>query len=225
MKLAISLGGSLLVPELPPRRKNFVKYANLLKYLYEQGHNLVVVCGGGETARKYQAIPRGLAANIYSIDQIGIEACWINAITLAAIIDQTAVAPRQPHSEAIKYFGKKILICGGEGTGHSSDYATVRLAKLVKADLIINATNVDGIYNKDPNKYKSAKLIPEITYESYLERFGQKWKPGMHAPFDFEAARLMLAGLPRIPTRVVNGQRLENILGAAEGKNIGTLLN
>ncbi len=223
MKIAISLGGSLLVPELPLRRSNFVKYANLLKKLDEQGHQLVVVCGGGSAARAYQNIAKG--AESYVVDQIGIEAGWMHAATLAALADMPFAHHESHYSIASRFlYDRPIVICGGEQVGHSSDYATVRLAKLVKADLIINATNVDGVYTEDPKKSKDAKLIPEISYEDYLQRFKKTWKPGMHAPFDFEAARLLLDGPPRIPTRVVNGQRLENILGAAEGKNIGTLL-
>lgn len=225
MKLVISLGGSLLAP---PDQKisadNFEKYAAVLRKLWRAGHKIIVVCGGGKTAREYQAAAKKLGVRGLALDYIGTAATWQNSMTLGAILGRDSFPHWLPYSQAKKAFGKKILVYGGEKPGHSTDWDAVWFAKQVRADMIINATNVAGVYTKDPHKFKDAKRVAKMTYEEYLERFGRAWRPGMHVPFDFEAVKLLLKSRPRIKTIVIDGRDAENILKAARGKVVGTAL-
>ena len=65
---------------------------------------------------------------------------------------------------------KKIIIIGGTKPGHSTDYVGAELASKINADKLIIATNVDGVFDKDPNKYKKAKQIREITIDKLINR-------------------------------------------------------
>ena len=221
-KLVISVGGSLLVPKLPPQAENFKKYANFLMDLSFHGHYVLAVCGGGELARDYQ---RKLAPrDFHGRDLAGIKATKENAMKLCRYLGNFGTKVILDYRSVPRYYGKKIVCVGGNKPGHSTDWDAAFFAQRLSADLIINATNVDGIYSCDPKKSKLAELIPDITYDTYLKQFGSAWEPGMHAPFDYKAASLMVNSKHRIPTVIVNGTNLENILAAIEGKKVGTLL-
>ena len=155
MKIVISLGGSLLTKELT--HENFKKYADVLRKLKNKGHKLIVVCGGGKIAREYRDVAKSFTKDNVLLDWIGIQATHMNALTLIAALGKDAhpVSLRTPE-EVKKNFKDKILVCGGDLPGCSTDYDAALFAEAVKADLLINATNVDGVYSDDPKKTPKA---------------------------------------------------------------------
>ncbi len=86
----------------------------------------------------------------------------------------------------------------------------VLLAKNIGAKLVINLSNIDHVYDKDPRKYKDAKKIVEISWDAFLKHIvGDKWKPGMNTPFDPVASKeAKKAGIDVI---VADGRDLENL--------------
>ena len=86
----------------------------------------------------------------------------------------------------------------------------VLLAKNIGAKLVINLSNIDHVYDKDPRKYKDAKKIVEISWDAFLKHIvGEKWKPGMNTPFDPVASReAKKAGIDVI---VTDGRDIENL--------------
>jgi uridylate kinase len=100
-------------------------------------------------------------------------------------------------------------LAGGWKPGWSTDYVAVTIAEKYGLKKIINLTNIDYIFNKDPKKYKDAKPIKEIKWQNYKKLINNKWRPGMNAPFDPIASRK--AEKLKIEVNILNGANLKNL--------------
>lgn len=222
MKVAIRIGGSLLTKNLNYR--HFKKYVDVLKKLKKQGHKILVVAGGGSTSRVYQNIAKSLGADRNSTDYVGIAAAQLTAMTLVASLGKAAYPSVLTNVGSIrKKFGWNILVCGAEKPGHSTDYDVALYANAVHADMIVKATNVDGVYTADPKKFKSAKKIPKLTYEHFLKIISKnEQSPGKYRLFDLKAAKSIMKS--KIKTVIVNGNNPTEILLAVKGKSHGTTI-
>jgi uridylate kinase len=219
----ISLGGSLVVPN-----EINIKFLRLFKNIIEkkikENKKFIIIVGGGKTARNYQNAAKALTkVSNEDLDWLGIHATRINAHLLLTIFRKYA------HFRIIKNpkekinFKEKILIAAGWKPGFSTDYDAVLLAKTYNSDTIINLTNVDYVYDKDPNKFKSAKPFEEISWKDYLKLIEQKWIPGMSAPFDPIASKL--AQKFKFKVIILNGRKLKNLENYLANKNFqGTII-
>mgnify|MGYP000346425977 CR=1 FL=1 len=219
----ISLGGSLLVPE--DININFLKkFKNIITKEINKNRKFIIIVGGGKTARNYQNSAKKLTkVSNEDLDWLGIHATRINAHLLLTIFRENAYfrVIKNP-KEKIK-FKEKILIAAGWKPGFSTDYDAVLLAKTYGSDTIINLTNVDYVYDKDPNKFKDAKPFKEISWEEYLNLIDKKWIPGMSAPFDPIASKL--AKKFKLRVIIINGKKLKNFQNYLENKNFtGTII-
>jgi uridylate kinase len=226
MKIVISIGGSLLTRELTV--ENFKKYADVFLKLKEQGHELAVVCGGGKVCREYRDIGKGFTTDADVLDFIGIMATHINASTLAAALDSAGHLVKwgsleQAKKEVKKHFGKKIIVGGGYDVGTSSDYDAAAFAEVVNADLLINATNIDGVYTADPKKDANAKKLEKLTHEEFEKIIMQNPQtPGEYRLFDLPATKLIKK--MKLKTIFIDGNDPEEILRAVEGTHNGTVI-
>ena len=116
-----------------------------------------------------------------------------------------------------------VRLCnGGTEPAHSTDAVGSILAEFVGADLLINATSVDGLYDKDPKKYQDAKLFPEVTPSKVLECLsGNEVKAGTYEFLDHTAIQIIKRS--GIKTIILNGENPENI-NRALNERIGTLI-
>ena len=223
MKVVISLGGSLLTRELTA--ENFKKYAEVLKRLKRMGHKLIVDCGGGKVCREYRDIAKELGATHEIMDWIGIQATHMNAFTLIAALGKDAHPISLRTVEEVKeHFNDKILVCGGYLPGCSTDYDAALFAEAVKADLLINATDVDGVYSADPDKDPNAKKFDKLSYDEFERIILQNPQvPGEYRFFDLKATRLIKKA--RIKTIFIDGRDPEEIIRAVEGRHNGTIVS
>ncbi|MBS3055048.1 MAG: UMP kinase [Candidatus Aenigmarchaeota archaeon] len=222
MKVAIRIGGSLLTRKLDTR--NFKKYVDVLRKLKRDGHKLLVVTGGGSTSRIYQNIARSLGADGVSTDWVGIAATKLTAMTLVAALGKKAFPVVLTNLRRIKReFGRKILVCGAFEPGHSTDYDLALYAHVVGADLIIKATNVDGVYSADPKKNRNAKKFSRLTYNQFLKIMSKNEQtPGKYKLFDLRAAQSLKRW--KIRTIILDGKKPSEILSAVKGKHHGTVI-
>ena len=223
MKVSISLGGSLLTRGKPA--ETFAKYAETMRALKARGHTLIVVCGGGRRARDWIRIARELGADNYTQDRLGIHATHLNALLLIAALGEVA----HPHvhrrgSEIRRNLGDRILVGGGHLPGSSTDYRAVLFAEAAGADLIINATDVDGVYDRNPEKNPDAIKLDEITYSQLEEivRGSAEQEPGKYTLFDLKAVRR--AKKLKIPLLFIDGSDPREIERAVEGDHRGTVV-
>lgn len=212
----------MLTRSLTPR--NFGKYVKVLKKLKAEGHKLVVICGGGRVCRIYQRIAKAFGASNVLLDEIGIKATHLNAMTLIACLGNDAY-PKvlKTPKEVKRLLGKKILVCGGNLPGCSTDYDAALFAEEISADLLINATDVDGVYSSDPKKDPNARKFERLSYKRFRKVLSKlEQAPGKYALFDLKAVDIIeRAG---IKTIILDGRDPRNILKAVEGKRVGTIV-
>ena len=223
MKVVISIGGSLLTRETS--YKNFKRYANIIQKLSKQ-NKIIIVCGGGKIAREYIKIGKKAKSSRDVQDFIGIMATHLNASAFYSLLQNAFLVKwkslKEAGDEVKKYFGKKIIVAAGYNTRHSTDYNAAYFASIVKADLLINATNVDGVYDKDPTKYKDAKKFEFLSYDDFIKILSKlKQSPGEYRLFDLDAAKILKRC--RIPLKIIDGRNPKNIERALK-ENIGTLV-
>ena len=83
-----------------------------------------------------------------------------------------------------------ILVAGGWRPGHSTDFNAVVLGKYLGAKRIINLSNIDAVYDRDPKQFPDAQPIRNIDWQGFRAIVGDVWDPGMNTPFDPIAAQL-----------------------------------
>ncbi len=220
MKVVIGLGGSLLTKEIS--QKNFKKYAEVLIKIKEKGNRIIVICGGGKTSRDYQNVAKSFNATATLADRIGIIATKLNALTLISALGEHAYQNVISSVEELENLPRdKILIGAGIFPGHSTDFDSAIFAEAIRADLLIKATNVDGVYTSDPTQDKNAKKLDKVSYEEFEKiLLKNKQGPGEYKLFDLSAAKIIERS--KIKTIIVNGSDPEEILRAVEGRHKGS---
>lgn len=219
--IIISLGGSLIVP----KEGIDIKFLKSFKKFIESADNrFILVCGGGKTARDYIKAAKAISKlSASDLDWIGIEATWLNAKLMQIVLGKLA------YPEIIKIpkkkvnFREKVLVAGGWQPGCSTDYDTVLLAKTYGAKKVINLTNIDYLYNKNPAVYKDAKRIKEIDWAGFRKIVGEKFVPGANTPFDPVATRA--AQKLKLELILANGKKINNLKKIIRGeKFIGSVV-
>ncbi len=219
----ISLGGSLIVPGEIDRQ--FLKdFKKLIERQIKKGRRFVLIVGGGKLARRYQAAAQQVCkASSAENDWLGIQSTRLNAFLVKTVFQKKAhfevnINPQQPEN-----FKEPILVAAGWKPGFSTDYDAVVLAKNLGAKEVINLSNVDYVYDKDPNKFKDAKKIEKISWREFRKIIGFKWQPGLNAIFDPVASGI--AQKNDFTVAIMNGRNLKNLENYLNGGNFeGTLI-
>ena len=196
---------------------SFLKKFHSMVLRHIKRYRFIIVCGGGRTARKYQEAARSIpGASKDDLDWTGIAATKVNSWLVKSMFSNLAdpVIISDP-TKKIKS-KKPIIIASGWKPGFSTDFDSVVLAKQAKAKAVINLTNVDYVYDKDPRKFKDAKPIKRITWKEFKKIVGGKWIPGLNLPFDPIAAKE--AEKSKIRVLLINGEDLKSIENAIQGK-------
>jgi uridylate kinase len=226
MKLVIKIGGSLLFDRdqrLDVAR--FQQYANEVRQVVEQGHEIVLVVGGGALARTLIEQGRVLRAQRDALDQLGIAATWVCAQLMIAALNGLAYpTPMMTEDQIAAHLDdKRILVVGGLKPGQSTNAVAARMAELTHANVLVNVTDVDGVFDKNPKRYAGAKLLPVVTAAKLRQIVSSlPSDPGTYPLFDKRA--LEIVERAHIEVWFVNGRRTQSIMGAVTDKRIGTRL-
>src|SRR3989344_5917876 len=184
LPIIISVGGSLIVPGSIDTvfLSNFKK---IIEKHIKNGFRFVIITGGGKTARHYQdAVREVTSLTSEDVDWIGIHSTRLNAHLMRSIFHEHA-HPRMiknPHEDV--YFKEKILVVGGWKPGFSTDYDAVLIARNLGAKKLINLSNIDYVYDKDPKKHPDAKPLHEISWKEFRKLIPKEWSPRLSSPFD-----------------------------------------
>lgn len=197
-----------------------------IKKCTEIGIEVGIVVGGGNfwRGRSSGDMDRTRA------DHIGMLATVMNSLALADTLEQlgvqvrvqTAIEMRQiaePYirNKAIRHFEKGRVVIFGCGTGSpffSTDTAASLRAAEIRADIMLKATNVDGVYDKDPNRFDDAVKFNSLSHAEIVEKG--------YGVMDSTAAAMCKDN--NIPILVFNLQNPENIVKAVCGEDIGTMV-
>lgn len=219
----LSLGGSLIYP----KEIDVVylkEFRKIILSLLPSGKKFGIVTGGGWICREYirkanEVIPLGT----YQNDMIGILTTRMNAQLVRELFGDLAYKDVIIEYEKKIHTDKSIVVGAGAVPGSSSDKDAVLLAIMYGAKTVINLTNVDYVYDKDPRKFPDAKPIKKISWQDFKKIVGGDWKAGMNLPFDPIAAQL--AEKEKITVIVLNGANLSNLETFLSGKEfVGTVL-
>ena len=193
-----------------------------------RGVQLGLVVGGGNIVRGTKASNEGL--DRVSADFMGMLATVINALALQDVLERLGLATRvmtairmesvaEPYirRRAMRHFEKGRIVIFAAGTGNpyfSTDTAAVLRALEIEAEVILKATNVDGIYTGDPKTDPTATFIPELSFQEALVKG--------YAVMDANAFGLCKAnGLPIV---VFNIQQPGVVLRVLDGERVGTIV-
>ncbi len=211
-RILISLGGSLLVPDEIDWQfiRNFKKL--IIRHIH-LGYSFILVTGGGKTARKYiEAASKVASITDDDSDWLGIHATRMNAHFIRTVFRSHA-HPRintNPHNLEDFYDVKEpILVAAGWRPGFSTDYDAVLLGKYLDVKRMINLSNIDYVYDKDPRQHPDAQKIKNISWKNFRAIVGDEWNPGMSTPFDPIASKL--AEAEKMEVVILNGANLENV--------------
>lgn len=188
--VVISLGGSLIVPKTGFDIEFLSGFKELISDFIKNGFRFIIVCGGGQTARTYQAAAREVGKlSDEDVDWIGIHATRLNAHLMRSIFREAAhpVVIKDP-TKKVKWI-EKILMASGWRPGCSTDFDAVKLAVLYGAREVINLSNVDYVFDKDPKKFPDAVKIEKGNWKEFRKIVGDKWNPGANLPFDPVASK------------------------------------
>jgi uridylate kinase len=164
----------------PDRAKYF---AHEVKKVAEGGTEVLIMIGGGNFVRGAQTAGHGIRR--VTADQMGMLATLINALALTDIFESEGVKTRclssifaQQVAEPFVYRlankhlekGRVVIAAGGTGRPYmTTDTAAVSLALELDCEIVLKATKVDGVYDKDPKKYSEAKRFEALTYQQAVE--------------------------------------------------------
>ncbi len=217
------IGGSVVGSPLDPALMN--RYVQLLKDLKRQGHEVAVVVGGGSLSRELIQTAKAMGLRELCQDEVAISVSRVMAQLFALRLEESgSLSVPTTIEDAAQWFEKgKIVVMGGLRPGMTTDAVAALLAERVKADLLVKATDQEGIYDRDPRKFPDAHKLDSLSFDDLSKLFeANKHRAGIHQIVDPEAVRILEKS--RIRTVIVNGFKPENILLAVKGKKVGTVI-
>jgi uridylate kinase len=221
--IIISVGGSLICPDNIDI--DFLrKFKEIILKEIAKGKRFVLIAGGGRIARNYQSAAKELGSVGHEdLDWLGIHATRINAHLLRTIFKEYAHFHVNHDPTEKVAFTEKILVASGWKPGCSTDYDAILLAKQLGVKKVINLSNIDYVYDKDPRQFPNAKPLKKIKWKDFKNIVGEKWSPGLNAPFDPVASHE--AHEAGITVYIINGAKLDNLENLLEGKKfVGTTI-
>jgi uridylate kinase len=224
MRIVLRIGGSVIASPINPDLIS--KYADLLKTLRVQGHEVAVVVGGGTLARDFISVAKNLRLDEKAQDEIAISVSRIFAQLFLKKLGKIGceTVPLKIADAAKSVSQGKIAVMGGLKPGMTTDTVAALIAEKVKADLLVKATDQEGVYDKDPKKHADAVKLDHLKFEDLSRVCAEdKHRAGIHQIIDPEAVKIL--SHDKVKVVVVNGFTAENVLKAVEGKRVGTLID
>ncbi len=202
--------------------------ADELKEVWSLGIELAIVIGAGNIIRGVTASKRGIER--VTADHMGMLGTVINSLALQDAFEKRQVSTRvqtaidirevaEPYirRRAIRHLEKGRVVIFGAGTGNpffTTDSAAALRSSEIKADALLKATRVAGIYSADPELDPDAELLPEVSYQTVLER---------NLRF-MDAAAISLCRENQIPIVLFDLGRSGNILRVVRGEPVGSVV-
>ena len=222
MRVVLSIGGSVLVPDLDADR--VAAFASVVNGLAADGVTLGVVVGGGAIAREYIGAARSLRANEIELDGLGIAATRLNARLFITALGGRAIPSPATDYEAAGAALRRgdVAVMGGVTPGQTTDAVSAAVAEYVGADLLVYATSVPGVFSADPETSADARKFERLSAGDLVDVIADvEMSAGASAPVDLLAAKLIERSGTR--TIVLDGTDPERIERAVHtGEHGGT---
>lgn len=223
-RIVVSVGGSLIVPDQIDT-DFLTRFKALILEKVQKGLSFTIIAGGGKVCRRYQEAADSITPlSRHDLDWLGIHVTRLNAQLLRNIFVGYA------HPQIIKNptidieADEPIIIAAGWQPGCSTDYDAVLMAKNLGARRLVNLSNIDYVYDKDPKKYPDAKKMERVSWSEFRGIIPDHWDPGLSSPFDPVAAKE--AETLGLEVAIMNGSKLEEFSNYLDGKPfVGTVIS
>jgi uridylate kinase len=223
MRVVLRIGGSVVAS--PINAELIGKYADVVRNLERENHELMVVVGGGSLAREFIAVAKSLGLDVQTQDEVAISVSRLLAHLFLKTLGRAAcskVAFTLDEAEECLNKGR-IVVMGGLKPGITTDAVAALVAERVNSVLLVKGTDQKGIYDKDPRKYPNAVKLNRLTFDDLQHVFSEsQHKAGMHQIVDPEAVKVLKRNC--IKLIVVDGFNPHNILDAINGADVGTVV-
>jgi len=222
----ISLGGSLIAPDGVDTTFLASFHRLALGHLEaDRRRKLIVICGGGGLARRYQAACRELrpSAPNDDLDWIGIAATRVNAELVRRLFADMCGSPVVTDPTAARKLAGRVMVAAGWKPGFSTDNDAVILARRFGAGTLVNLSNIAKVCTADPREDPSAKPLDRVSWPEFRRIVGEEWSPGRNTPFDPAATRAAAAA--RLRVVFADGRDIANLAAILEGRPfVGTTI-
>lgn len=186
-------------------------FMELIKRRIAVGEQFAIILGGGKTCRNYQQAGRELAdLQRIDLDWIGISVNNMHANFMRIVYQDLAYEETVTNPTISVTTDKPIIFVGAYEPGGSSDVDAVLMAKTFGAKKILNLSNTNYVYDKDPKKFSDAKPLKKITWNEYRALIPETWEvSGLNTPFDPTASKEAQA--LKLEVAMISGTRLDEI--------------
>ena len=217
-RIVIKFSGKVFAMENVKLLKDYARFLVKISKTYQP----IIVAGGGKIARHYISHARSSGADESTLDELGIEISRLNAKLLIYALKGKAYShPPTTLKEAQHAVDSDlIVVAGGLHPGQSTNGTAALIAEKTKAVQFINATDVDGIYDSDPNNNKNAKLFKKIEIKKLKKiLIHEDSIAGGYDLMDIVALKIIERS--KIKTRVIKSD-IKNLEKAIKGQATGT---
>ncbi len=211
MKTVLKIGGSLL------KDSNRIKrISSVIRDLNNQ-ELIAVVVGGGRIGGELVSTGRELGVNEFQLDEIAIKATRANAKLVSALVNGSAEVPETVgRALSLIQSGVKPVVMGGTVPGHTTNTVAAMIAEAAQAKLV-NATNVEAVFDKDPGKYSDAKKLSELSSGKLVKMAAEKDERKARGHFVFDLLAAKIIDRSGVETHVIKGDSSQ-IKKAVKGK-------
>ena len=219
-RIVIKLSGSLFGLDDPKTLKDYASFFIRISKICQP----IIIAGGGKIARHYITHARSSGADESTLDELGIEVSRLNAKLLIYAMQDKAYPHPPVNLKEVAHAADSdlIVITGGLHPGQSTNATAALIAEKVRASVFLNATDVDGVYDSDPNKNKNAKKFKRIELKKLRNMLvHQESIAGGYDLMDIVALKVIERS--KIKTRIIKAdiKTLEKtIKGSPEGTEI-----
>ena len=217
-RIVIKFSGKVFAMENIKILEDYARFLVKISNAYQP----IIIAGGGKIARHYINHARSSGMDESTLDELGIEISRLNAKLLIYALKGKAY-PHPPTTlkesqQAVE--SGLIVVAGGLHPGQSTNGTAALIAEKINADQFINATDVDGIYDYDPNKNKKAKLFKQIEIKNLKKMLiHEDSVAGGYDLMDIVALKIIERS--KIKTRVIRSD-IKNLEKAIKGQITGT---
>jgi len=217
-RIVIKLSGKIFAMDNVKALKDYAEFLVKISKICQP----IVIAGGGNIARHYISHARSSGADESTLDELGIEISRLNAKLLIYALKNKAYSHPPTTLQEIKHAVDDglIIVTGGLHPGQSTNGTAALIAEKVHAEQFLNATDVDGVYDMDPNKFKKAKMFKRIELKNLKNMLVHE--DSVAGGYDLmDIVALKIIERSKIKTIILKATT-KNIEKAIKGGNVGT---
>ncbi len=221
--ICISLGGSIVSKEKGVDVGFIERFGEMIKK--DKTHKFIIIVGGGYVNRTYLNQVREAVQDDTLLDAMGIYFTRINAMTVKGIferenMDVHSSIVRDLETLALVNKVHKIVLMGGLIPGITTDCVGIMAAEATRAGTLINMSNVDHVYDKDPRAHKDAKPFGKMSYDQLISLAAEADSRQAKANFIFDLVACKLAKRSHVKVKFVK-EDIKQLQAAINGDNFG----